>query len=75
MRLIDAVGMEDAPPPLAVSLSIVDASASGVTFQIDAAEDLSPEALARVVKAMIDGAAAEGIAVSWAAAPSAATSP
>ncbi|MEO5493736.1 MAG: ParB N-terminal domain-containing protein [Sphingomonas sp.] len=75
MRLIDAVGMEDAPPPLAVSLSIIDASASGVTFQIDAAEDLPPETLARVVKAMIDGAAAEGIAVSWAAAPSAATSP
>ncbi|MEO5938958.1 MAG: ParB N-terminal domain-containing protein [Sphingomonas sp.] len=75
MRLIDAVGVEDAPPTVEVALSIVGASASGVTFRIDAADELPPETLARVVKAMIDGAAADGIAVSWADGPNAATSP
>ena len=49
--------------------------ASAVTFRLDAADDLPPEMLARVVKAMIDGAAADGISVNWASAPSAATYP
>ncbi|MBN8814050.1 MAG: ParB N-terminal domain-containing protein [Sphingomonas sp.] len=75
MRLIDAVGLADAPPPLDVSLSIVDASANGVTFRIGAEDQLPPETLARVVKAMIDGAAEDGIAVTWATDPTAATSP
>ncbi len=75
MRLIDAVGMADAPPPLDVSLSIVDASANGVTFRIGADGELPPETLARVVKAMIDGATEDGIAVTWATDPTAATSP
>jgi ParB family chromosome partitioning protein len=78
MRLIDTVS-GDAPPiePLAdpLSLAIIDASANGVTFRLDAASDLPPETLARVVKAMIDGATADGIAVKWAIAPTAATSP
>lgn len=72
-RLFDAVSTE--PPHAAVSLSIVDASASGVTFSLAAADDMPPEMLARIVKAMIDGAAADGIAVGWATGPSAATSP
>ena len=50
-------------------------AADAVTFRLDAADDLPPEMLARVVKAMIDGAAADGIAVTWATDPSAATSP
>ncbi|MBS0477918.1 MAG: ParB N-terminal domain-containing protein [Proteobacteria bacterium] len=75
MRLLDTVGVEDAPSPIDVTLSIVDANATRVTFQIDAADELPPEALARIVKAMIDGAAADGVAVKWATAPSAATSP
>lgn len=84
MRLLDAAGIvaepeaeakPDPPPPLDVSLSIVDAGASGVTFHVEAADDLTPETLARVVKAMIDGAAADGIAVRWITDPSGATSP
>lgn len=75
MRLIDAVGQPEQSPALEVSLRIVDATASGVTFSVTTADELPPEALARIVKAMIDGAAADGIAVSWAIAPTAATSP
>ncbi|MDB5677974.1 ParB N-terminal domain-containing protein [Sphingomonas bacterium] len=73
MRLIDAIGADDAAEPL--SLSIVEASASTVTFRVGAEEDMPPEMLARIVKSMIDGAAADGIAVKWATAPSAATDP
>lgn len=73
MRLIDAIGEEDAGEPLA--LSIVDAGADSVTFKLKAAGNLPPETLARIVKAMIDGAATDGIAVNWATAPSAATDP
>jgi ParB family chromosome partitioning protein len=75
MRLIDAIGLEDAPPPVEVSLGIVDADAASVTFRLAGADDLPPEMLARIVKAMIDGAAADGIAVAWATDPSVATSP
>ena len=64
LRLIDAVGNE-AAPVASVSLDIVDASAGAVTFRIDAAHDLPPEMLARIVTAIIDGAAADGIAVRW----------
>jgi ParB family chromosome partitioning protein len=64
MRLIDAVS-SDAVPVQSFSLGILDASASGVTFRLDAADELPPEMLARVVKAMIDGAAADGVAVRW----------
>jgi ParB family chromosome partitioning protein len=71
MRLIDAVDEEETPEPLA--LSIVDAGAKTITFRLDAADDLPPESLARIVKAMIDGAASDGIAVKWASGPSAAT--
>lgn len=74
MRLIDAVS-SDAPPAEPLSFGIVDANASGVTFRLDAAAELPPEMLARAVKAMIDGAAAQGIAVKWATDPTAATSP
>lgn len=73
-RLIDAVS-NDAEPVETLSLGIVGASANGVTFRLDAAADMAPEMLARVVKAMIDGAAADGIAVTWATDQSAATSP
>lgn len=73
MRLIDAIGADDAAEPL--SLSIVAASAESVTFRIGAEVGLPPEMLARVVKAMIDGAAADGIAVTWTTSPSAATDP
>ena len=75
MRLIDAAGMEETSPTLDVSLSIVDAGTNGVTFRIEGTGELPPEALARIIKAMIDGAAADGIAVHWATGPSAATSP
>jgi len=75
MRLLDTVGVEDTPPAIGVALSIVSAGASGVTFQVEAADALPPEMLARIVKAMIDGAVADGIAVTWATAPSGATSP
>ncbi len=74
MRLIDAVAIEE-PAPLEVALSITGAGKSSVTFRIDAADDLPPETLARVVKAMIDGASADGVAVRWSSDPSAATSP
>ena len=59
MRLIDAIGTHDAAEPL--SLSIVEAGAGSVTFRVGAEDDLPPEMLARIVKAMIDGAAADGI--------------
>ena len=62
-----------ATDPLA--LSIVDAGSKAVTFRLEATDDLPPESLARIVKAMIDGAAADGIAVKWATAPNAATDP
>lgn len=82
MRLFDAVGQEaatpppvPAPPAAEVSLRIVDAKAGGVTFSLTAADGLPPEMLARIVKAMIDGAAADGVAVRWPTAPSAATYP
>lgn len=73
MRLIDAIEVDEGAERL--SLSIVAASAGTVTFKVGGEEDLSPEMLARIVKAMIDGAAADGIAVRWATAPSAATDP
>ena len=63
MRLIDAIGEEPAPPSL--SLSIDDADDTSVAFRLAAGESLPPEILARVVKAMIDGAAADGVAVTW----------
>ena len=75
MRLINAVGIEETAAALDVALSIVGADAESVTFRIGAADGLPPEALARIVKAMIDGAAAEGVAVRWAIDPTAATSP
>jgi len=75
MRLLDAVGAEEKAAPIEVSLGIVDADAGSVTFRLTGADELPPETLARVVKAMIDGAAADGIAVTWATAPTAATSP
>ena len=73
-RLIDAVSSK---PPVAepLSLGIVDANATGVTFRLEATDDLSPETLARAVKAMIDGAAADGIPITWAIGPNGATSP
>jgi len=71
MRLIDAIGEKAVAP--ALSLSIVDAEAGAVTFRLGGKEELTPELLARVVKAMIDGAAADGFAVNWASDPSAAT--
>ena len=64
MRLINAIG-EEAPIGEPLALSIVDAGARTVTFRLDAAQDLPPETLARVVKAMIDGAASDRIAVTW----------
>ncbi|HEX4696018.1 ParB N-terminal domain-containing protein [Sphingomonas sp.] len=65
LRLLRIV--EDEPEALAerLSLAILDASDRAVTIRLDAERDLSPEMLARVVKAMIDGAAADGIAVRW----------
>lgn len=67
LRLLDVVGDEPEVPAEQLSLAIVDASDRTVTIRLDAEHDLSPETLARVVKAMIDGAAAEGIAVRWSA--------
>ncbi|QDZ06735.1 hypothetical protein FPZ24_03945 [Sphingomonas panacisoli] len=75
LRLLDVVGRVEEPPSVEVSLRIVDAAAGDVTFSLSAADELPPEMLARIVKAMIDGAAADGIAVTWAIGPSAATSP
>lgn len=64
MLLIDSVS-SDAAAPEPLSLGVVGATANGVTFRLEATEDLPPEMLARVVKAMIDGAAADGIAIRW----------
>ncbi|MBN8808204.1 MAG: hypothetical protein J0I47_08200 [Sphingomonas sp.] len=69
MRMLDGVGVPAAEPasepaePL--SLAIADADARSVTFRLEGADELSPETLARAVKAMIDGAANEGFAVTW----------
>jgi ParB family chromosome partitioning protein len=64
--MIEAVGQPDqASPAETLSLAIVDAGERTVTIRLEAEEALSPEMLARVVKAMIDGAAADGIAVTW----------
>lgn len=73
MRLIDAIGEDDQPAPVGVSLAIAGADGKSVTFRIEADDDLPPDTLARIVKAMIDGAAADGIAVSWAPDPTGAT--
>lgn len=70
MRLIDGVVDDVHPHALEqLTLNIDGASAERVTFTIDGGQPLEAEMLARIVKAMIDGAVAQGIAIRWARKP------
>lgn len=63
LRLLEAVG--DAAPTARLALAIVDADARSVTFRLEGEEEMTPEMLARAMKAMVDGAAGDGFAIEW----------